>query len=248
LAVAYGTYANLAAQSDALEQEAANRSSEYRQNAKNRIERVCATALSKPDCVAEAYQSAREQERMEQDLAAQKVTAWWTKVMGLAALIGMALSAIGVWLVKTTFDETRKANEITKTQQRARIDIEIKLSKNSNPTIIDAIITAKNIGFSPAIGAIITVSADRITPSFSNFEGIPGFAYNIASGTAAQMAVLFVKAELAIGHEIYGMVKYQSIFGEVHTTYFCERIRQSDLTESGLVTMEVKPSDWPADT
>ena len=32
--------------------------------------------------------------------------------MGIAALIGMALSAIGVWLVKTTFDETRTANEI----------------------------------------------------------------------------------------------------------------------------------------
>lgn len=32
--------------------------------------------------------------------------------MGIAALIGMALSAVGIFLVYTTFNETRKANEI----------------------------------------------------------------------------------------------------------------------------------------
>lgn len=117
---------SLLSQSVLLEQEATDRSKIYRQDAKNRVIGVCPTAISKPDCIKETNQSARENEREEQDLAAQKVTAWWTKVMGIAALIGMALSAVGVWLVKTTFDETRKSNEITKATQRAWLKAEIK--------------------------------------------------------------------------------------------------------------------------
>lgn len=107
-----GIFSSLTWHSAALENEATNRSNIHRQNAHNRIEWVCPTAISQIDCIAETNQAARENEREEQDLAAQKITAWWTKVMGIAALIGMALSAVGVWLIKTTFDETRRGNEI----------------------------------------------------------------------------------------------------------------------------------------
>jgi hypothetical protein len=110
----YTLFSTLSWHSTSLENEAAQRTKIHGQNAENRIERVCYSPLAKPDCVDEARQAQRENEREEQDLAAQKVTAWWTKVMGLAALIGMALSAVGVWLVKTTFDEAREANEIAR--------------------------------------------------------------------------------------------------------------------------------------
>lgn len=46
------------------------------------------------------------------DLVAQQRSALWTGIMGLAALIGMALSAVGVWLIWTTFRETRRTAQI----------------------------------------------------------------------------------------------------------------------------------------
>ena len=100
----------------AYRHSAANASIKYQADANSNIKERClsATAFAEEDCTAKAYEAAREGQRKEQDLAAQNITAWWTKIMGIAALIGMALSAVGVWLVKTTFDETRKANEIAK--------------------------------------------------------------------------------------------------------------------------------------
>ena len=100
----------------AYRHSAANASIKYQADANSNIKERClsATAFAEEDCTAKAYEAAREGQRKEQELAAQNITAWWTKVMGIAALIGMALSAVGVWLVKTTFDETRKANEIAK--------------------------------------------------------------------------------------------------------------------------------------
>jgi hypothetical protein len=74
-----------------------------------------------PDCVSKANNEYRENERKEQDLVAQQTTAVWTFLMGGAAIVGMMLSALGVYLVYTTFDETRKANGIAVDTNRAWI-------------------------------------------------------------------------------------------------------------------------------
>lgn len=154
---AYVLFSNLTAQSDALEGEARYRSVIHRENADYRVEWVCKSAPSQQACIDEARQTARENEREEQGLAAQKITAWWTKVMGVAALIGMALSAVGVWLVKTTFDETRNANEIAintlTTENRAWLKVDAKLERlYIEPNIVEAtmLITVDNIGNSVA--------------------------------------------------------------------------------------------------
>lgn len=139
--------------SDALQKDAAERAEEYRKDAKYRIERVCPTAISKPDCITQAKQSARENERAEQDLAAQNITAWWTKVMGIAALIGMALSAVGVWLVKTTFDETRKSNQIALQAAAHEFGAFLLVEKANvaiKPSDIAVYLDVKNIGRTPA--------------------------------------------------------------------------------------------------
>lgn len=167
---AIGLFSALTWHSTALENEATNRSNIHRQYAHDRIEWVCPTLISPPDCIAEANQATRENEREEQDLAAQKITAWWTKVMGIAALIGMALSAVGVWLVKTTFDETRKSNEITKAAQRAWIAAQIK-PLNIAPTDTDEIeiwleIIIKNEGQMAAKG--ISAAIRAMPQSFEN--------------------------------------------------------------------------------
>ena len=157
--LAFGFYSALSWHSNGLENEAAQRTEIHRQNAEDRIVRVCASDPAKIKCIYEARQTQRENEREEQDLAAQKVTAWWTKTMGIAALIGMALSAVGVWLVKTTFDETRKANEIAKEtlfrQLRAYVTAEsIETDENNRLTKYSGFscvkITINNSGATPA--------------------------------------------------------------------------------------------------
>lgn len=158
ICVGYGLYATLSWHSTALENEAAQRSEIHRENAEDRIKWVCGSSITNPDCITEARQTQRENEREEQDLAAQKVTAWWTKIMGVAALIGMGLSAIGVWLVKTTFDETRKANDISQNamiaDNRAWIRLEFSgdaLWMYRDEITMDIIIHPKNIGHSVAL-------------------------------------------------------------------------------------------------
>jgi hypothetical protein len=151
---AYGFYSVVSWKSVALEQDAAQRTDIHRQNAEERIKWVCSSRASDTLCIEQTRQTQRENEREEQDLAAQRVTAWWTNVMGVAALIGIALSAVGIWLVKTTFDETRKANEIARMSQRPWLDAEIVvdgIAKSENGYVLRIIIHIKNLGLSPAI-------------------------------------------------------------------------------------------------
>ena len=120
---------DLSSVDSAYRHSAADASIKYERDAKAYQKETCIsspTVLADPDCEAKAEEAKREGQRKEQDLAAQNITAWWTKIMGIAALIGMALSAVGVWLVKTTFDETRKANDISKEVHRPWITISVK--------------------------------------------------------------------------------------------------------------------------
>lgn len=111
------------------EREAHNQTREYAAYTDNKIRQSCfnLSVNDKKQCVADARHEQRANERNEHDLVAQRQSALWAYVMGAAAVIGMGLSVIGVILVYTTFDETRKANEISETahsrQSRAYIAI-----------------------------------------------------------------------------------------------------------------------------
>jgi hypothetical protein len=103
--------ADLSSVDQAYKHSAADASRHYRDDANRRIVETCGRlpATDQPRCVQGTEQAARENQREEQDLAAQNMTAWWTKIMGIAALVGMTLSAIGVWLILATFRENRKS-------------------------------------------------------------------------------------------------------------------------------------------
>lgn len=148
---------DLSAVDSAYRHAAADSSIKYQRNSEAYIKERCFSpaGLREVDCAAEAREAAREGQRKEQDLAAQNITAWWTKVMGIAALIGMALSAVGVWLVKTTFDETQKANVLTKLGQRPWLSVEVKeigpLRIDENRCyMIDHALSVTNTGGRPA--------------------------------------------------------------------------------------------------
>lgn len=106
------TYAATIPHGLVLKQEAANKAHIERDNAEYAIKWVCSSPSAEKDCVAKTRQTQNENTRNAEDLGAQKLSAWWAQVMAVAALIGMGLSAVGVWLVKTTFDEARKSNRI----------------------------------------------------------------------------------------------------------------------------------------
>jgi hypothetical protein len=98
------------------EWQAEQHSAEQAGHAANYVRHRCvgSVILDKVDCATKARAEQRAYQRNEQDLVAQKVTAVWTSLMGGAAILGMMLSAVGVYLVYTTFNETRKSNEIAK--------------------------------------------------------------------------------------------------------------------------------------
>lgn len=107
-------------QQAAYEQEAKERSADYAKYTAGQIKHACTQTASPPlekarcikNAVAEYRLKTRDNQREYDDLAAQRTSALWTSIMGLAAVIGMALSAIGVALVYTTFNETRLTNRI----------------------------------------------------------------------------------------------------------------------------------------
>ena len=90
-----------------------------REHAKHANEQIAQACRGVPNaqlvgCFAEARVRSELQKQQyrhdEADLVAQQTSALWTGVMGIAALIGMALSAVGVALVFFTFRETKHAN------------------------------------------------------------------------------------------------------------------------------------------
>ena len=96
------------------------RAGHYAQDADEAVKNACVGSVGPNHAVclhekgAEARLQKHDNERNEADLVAQRKSALWTSIMGLAALMGMGLSAIGVYLVWTTFRATREANDISR--------------------------------------------------------------------------------------------------------------------------------------
>jgi uncharacterized Tic20 family protein len=223
---------------------------EYAAYTDQQIRQSCVRLIGdeKANCIAKYRQESRTNERNEQDLVAQRQSANWAYIMGAAAIIGMVLSVIGVVLVWTTFDETRRANILSKAQQRARISLEFEVSQNIDPKFLNVVMSGCNIGHSAAFNCVIRVEMFPSLPNFSDLAGKPSVPRNIASNTCEQMTVMFVEPAKILGIFVVGKIEYDCIFGGNHTSYFCVRIIPSDLTQSNWIAMNDKPINWPADT
>lgn len=148
------------------EQQANDKISEYTEYTRDKVAQACAGGdkLENIKCVNEAFEAKREYEYNQSDLVAQRQSALWAYIMAAAAVFGIALSAVGVWLVKTTFDETRKANEIA----------ENTAERHLRPYVFvtDAVLVGTEND-----GASINVS-------FKNFGATPAYGVTIQSGVA----------------------------------------------------------------
>jgi hypothetical protein len=135
----------LSQQGNWYERDAANRSRHYARDAEGQIADRCSflPTVDQPKCVDETVLAARSNQREEQDLAAQKVTAWWTRAMGVAAILGMVLSVFGVFLVFFTFGETRRANILNMRENARSTRRSVVAAQETSEALIAASKTAE---------------------------------------------------------------------------------------------------------
>lgn len=127
LAIGAWLYSDATALQSVYEHQAAEKAQNYRDSARVRAEARCAL-VSRPEirpCVHEEYEPARKGEHDEYDLQAQLVTSVWTRAMGIAALIAMAVGIFGVGLIYTTFQETRRTAEAAQSQVKMMQDAQL---------------------------------------------------------------------------------------------------------------------------
>lgn len=120
------------------------------------------------------------------DLIAQRKSALWAMIMGIAALIGMILSAIGVILVKRTFDETQRTNRINMRQNARATRRAIEASKETSAAIAatqrQALATSKAVTVASDANNIARDGMHRQLRAFV-FSGSPIVSYNHNSVT-----------------------------------------------------------------
>lgn len=149
------------------------RADNYAKHASDQIEQACVGIVrtEKAQCLRKAITEYRKQaddnRRDYNDLTAQRTSALWTQIMGIAALIGMGLSVVGVVLVWTTFRETKRSSDAAVKNYEAFVKFEspmldVDFSKLSfllinNEPHANVRFAVRNIGRSPAIIDIVTV-------------------------------------------------------------------------------------------
>jgi hypothetical protein len=151
------------------QQYAANQSSQYARYAEHKERQACSGVPGNqlPKCLAEARISTeldkRSYEHDQADLIAQRKAALWAEMMGLAALLGMGLSIVGVVLVYVTFRATREGNEIQKrigeAQTRAYISVIQATAFLSQDKVPHFGFVIKNSGQSPALKMRLRIEA-----------------------------------------------------------------------------------------
>lgn len=171
-------------QQDVYVQEAQHKAADYAEYAAHQKQQACiriaAREPEKEQCFADAQAEyelkTRDNRRDYDDLVAQRKSALWTAIMGMAALIGMALSAIGVFLVKQTFDETRRTNRIAMRENARATRRAVASARNAEAALAIAERNAKAAAEQVAVSqdsarrqlraylCVLALEMDRITP------------------------------------------------------------------------------------
>jgi hypothetical protein len=172
-------------------------------------------------------------------------------IMGIAALIGMGLSAIGVWLVKTTFEETRKANSIAREsmerQLRAYVgafDLRVEGFRPGNRPVFS--FKPTNTGQTPAYEVEIHCGVVLASDPKRGVYNFGGFKFDSKVVLQPHQPVgMTVQTNFPIDEEIHarihrkeihmmfaGYIRYRTAFGQLRRTVFSARVNM-DLFASG---------------
>ena len=223
-----------------------NKRSEYSEYARKKVAETCVgiTKLEVAKCRYESLDAQREYNYNQSDLVAQRKSALWAYIMGAAAVIGMALSAFGVWLIKATFDATREANTIQKTAiinagwdakearnalieaERAIMTILSVQQGVPEPTseFISLHLAMANKGRTNARGFEVAFCISN-TPVYKkrrtyvrkfNEMSLPGHGFDLSN--------IQVKRKSLANKYVIGSVSYRTIHGAKFETYFCYHV------------------------
>ncbi len=253
------------------QQTASDNAAQYAKNADDRIRQACIPmpAQAENECTIQARQTERQGQRDEYDLYSQRIMALWTMVMGAAAVVGVGLSTIGVYLIWQTFRETqatgnlisaqnKTAKESVRTQNRAYVyatsariwkgSIQLKLA-NGGPTPARSIIieTTKLVWGNLKIeDRTIVVSMAKRCPSVvkgdSDWLNIdPG---EDAARTAHIKNSLQRAESEKVKVDITGNILSETIFGERAAFPFHFYTNRAGINEGGKLLIARTDSDF----
>lgn len=211
-------------------------------------------------CIREERDAARQGTHDEYDLQAQLVTSVWTRHMGIAAIIGMAVGMFGVGLIFATFRATRKGVEAAQKTHEAFVALErprLKISAGdifSEGRRLIIVLRAENTG--KAAGYVEQIGS---TPAATN-----GPPENMAFGPSGRGAAVYGQKTATVGtaesaedygstRYVSGVVIYSSAFKPDHRSYFCFRIDihhpgPEDKLPVPVPIWDRTGPDWPEDT
>lgn len=146
----------------------------YASYTREKVAKICVgvSRLEAVKCLHDARDAQREYRYSQLDLVAQRQSALWAYIMAAAAVIGMGLSVIGVWLVWTTFRATKEANVIASESERPWLElvvgdeIEAKGGDGRSSPSVSLSITLKNHGGVPAVRVSPCVILAVVTQGF----------------------------------------------------------------------------------
>lgn len=231
-----------------IEQQASSASEAYANPRYIAAESECLT-VAEPDranCISQESEAAREAERNERDLEAQRQMATWTRAIGIATIIGMAFGIFGLSLIFVTFRETRRAadagyeaNKIARESNEHQLRAYVSVIKFH---VIDMDegqshglqIFYTNTGHTPALNVRAYFQAQPFAQCDRHYEtGIPLGEPKVSNSVLAnggefdEMVVMprfkEIAPQIASGEITLfarGWIKYSDVFGNSHITHF----------------------------
>lgn len=228
-------------------QQAADKSAQYERWAKHEIKAGCPSLgeITKAQCNYQAKHTAHENKRDEYDLYAQRTSALWAGIMAVAALVGIGLSGVGIYLVKTTWDATKESNDISRSAatdaandaslsrlaliqaERAIITMlaagQYELPVVS-PSKIQILFTVRNDGRSNAENFKIFFNVTSRLTFKKTFKYQKTFNKICVSTKEMQFEKITVRRPITYPSYIVGYLEYTTLANTVFTTYFAHKI------------------------
>jgi HAMP domain-containing protein len=196
------------------------------------------------ECIREIIQATHEHERAESDLVAQSDMALWAFWMTIVSAGALTATGLGVYWVRETLVETRKAvkaaddavavtRDIGKRQLRAYITV-IAESIAISPGQVKVNLFGKNTGQTPALNvrtwSVVAIDSPPFDEDWLNDSEYPSSVSDVGANGDIRMYAYGpheITPGLAdalragiLGCWVYGTVWYEDFFGEGRITRF----------------------------
>ena len=221
--------------------DAQNRAGDYAAAAWVDVRPACETnKLDRDECAQAAAERARPAQRNEYDLQAQLTMATWTRAMGLAALVGMAVGILGLGLIYRTWHATREAAESSRKTLKAYIAkeravirpfewLEFYISDNQ-PHLLTGFLKLSNYGSGGAIIEQIRYCLQEDGEWPAEFDSRIDESAFVETGGQSSAFHLKLNAVAPNAFFLLGEIEYTTLGDERFVARFCYH---AELLDSG---------------